>query len=110
MITHTAFFASRHGSASRITDNSRRRHSTQICLKSRPGSNDEKVGQEAACKILQLMGGHVGDGIQKIGGLLLGDVGSDHLAIAFRHLEHAINTADKVIIVYCRSVMIIFLH
>ena len=77
---------------------------------SRPGSNDEEVGQVAACKILQLIGGHVGDGIQKIGGLLLGDVGGDHLAIAFRHLEHAINTADEVIIVYCRSVMIIFLH
>ena len=52
----------------------------------------------------------VGDGLQQIGGLLLGDVGGYHLAIAFRHLEHAINAADEDIIVYCRSVMIIFLH
>ena len=84
-------------------------HSGSDNALSRPGSNDEKVGQVAACKILQLTGGHVGDGIQKIGGLLLGDVGGDHLAVAFRHLEHTIYTADEVIIVYCRSVMIIFL-
>lgn len=45
---------------------------------------------------LEVGGSDVLDGVDVVGGELLGDIGEDHLAVALRDFESAVDAADKV--------------
>lgn len=60
------------------------------------GGYCQEVGQSGLGEGLELGGGDVGEGLHQVGGQAFVDLGRDHLAVAFRNLEGAIDAAYEV--------------
>ena len=60
------------------------------------GGYCQEVGQSGLGEGLELCGGDVGEGLHQVGGQAFVDLGRDHLAVAFRNLEGAVDAAYEV--------------